>query len=169
MTRLTATTAGTTARVNGPEDDLDDWAAADWRAHEDNVRRLRQRIFKATQDGDLRRVRRLQKLIGSSMLTVSGPKPDRQPTSDQPPQHRPSRPRGLLEPSAVRVARSDLRGPRRSNAPRLPGAVSLPHVRRLVDVKRHRNGAQGETARGEAVRREGEPPEVLALRSRAIR
>ena len=49
MTRPSAQGAGSTARVNGPEDDLDDWAAADWRAHEDNVRRLRQRIFKATQ------------------------------------------------------------------------------------------------------------------------
>src|SRR2546426_5031818 len=58
---------------------------------------------------------------GSSMLTASGAKPARQPTSDQPRQHCPSRPRGLLEPSAVRVARSDLRGPRRSNAPGLPG------------------------------------------------
>jgi len=56
-------TASSTARVNGPEDDLDEWAAVDWRTHEDNVRRLRQRIFKATQDGDLRRVRRLQKLM----------------------------------------------------------------------------------------------------------
>src|SRR5437899_1102597 len=52
-----------TARVNGPEDDLDDWAAIDWCTHEDNVRRLRQRIFKATQAGDLRRVRQLQKLM----------------------------------------------------------------------------------------------------------
>jgi RNA-directed DNA polymerase len=62
MTKQAAVMA-TTARVNGPEDDLDDWGAVDWRAHEDNVRRLRQRIFKATQDGDLRRVRRLQKLM----------------------------------------------------------------------------------------------------------
>lgn len=30
-------------------------------------------------------------------------------------------PLGLLEPSAVKVARSVLRGPRRSNAPGLPG------------------------------------------------
>ncbi len=30
-------------------------------------------------------------------------------------------PLGLLEPSAVQVARSVLRGPRRSNAPGLPG------------------------------------------------
>jgi RNA-directed DNA polymerase len=59
----TASTASSTAKVNGPEDGLDDWAAIDWRTHEDNVRRLRQRIFKATQDGDLRRVRRLQKLM----------------------------------------------------------------------------------------------------------
>src|SRR2546427_4019514 len=62
MTGFTAL-ASSTARVNGPEDDLEDWAAVDWRTHEDNVRRLRQRIFKATQDGDLRRVRRLQKLM----------------------------------------------------------------------------------------------------------
>jgi RNA-directed DNA polymerase len=31
--------------VNGPEDVLE-WDAADWRGHEQNVRRLRQRIFK---------------------------------------------------------------------------------------------------------------------------
>jgi RNA-directed DNA polymerase len=50
-------------KVNGPEDEVLDWDAIDWRAHEDNVRRLRQRIFKATKDGDLKRVRRLQKLM----------------------------------------------------------------------------------------------------------
>src|SRR5947209_4348278 len=58
-----ASMASSTARVNGPEDDLDEWAAVDWRTHEDNVRRLRQRIFKATKAGDLRRVRQLQKLM----------------------------------------------------------------------------------------------------------
>jgi RNA-directed DNA polymerase len=52
----------TTDRVNGPEDTLE-WAAIDWRVHEDNVGRLRQRIFKATRDGDLKRVRSLQKLM----------------------------------------------------------------------------------------------------------
>ena len=63
MGGFTAPRASTAAKVNGPEDDLDDWAAVDWRAHEDNVRRLRQRIFKATRVGDLRRVRQLQKLM----------------------------------------------------------------------------------------------------------
>src|SRR2546430_13368584 len=63
MGGFTAQVASSTAKVNGPEDDLEDWAAIDWRTHEDNVRRLRQRIFKATQDGDLRRIRRLQKLM----------------------------------------------------------------------------------------------------------
>src|SRR5229473_5489322 len=63
MTQQAALMAGSTVKVNGPEDDLDEWAAVDWRTHEDNVRRLRQRIFKATQDGDLRRVRQLQKLM----------------------------------------------------------------------------------------------------------
>jgi hypothetical protein len=30
-----------------------EWDAVDWRPHEDNVGRLRKRIFKAAQDGDL--------------------------------------------------------------------------------------------------------------------
>jgi RNA-directed DNA polymerase len=58
-----AAMAVTTDKVNGPEDEVFDWQAIDWQAQEDNVRRLRQRIFKATQDGDLRRVRNLQKLM----------------------------------------------------------------------------------------------------------
>ena len=44
--------------VNGPEDGILDWDAIDWRAVEDDVRRLRQRIFTATQAGDLRKVRK---------------------------------------------------------------------------------------------------------------
>lgn len=51
-----------TVTVNGPEDDVLDWDAVDWRQVEDDVRRLRQRIFTATQAGDLKRVRNLQKL-----------------------------------------------------------------------------------------------------------
>jgi RNA-directed DNA polymerase len=38
--------------VNGPEDEAPDWDAIDWRAHEGRVRRLRRRIFKATQEQD---------------------------------------------------------------------------------------------------------------------
>jgi len=49
--------------VNGPEDDLTDWPSIDWRTVEGDVRRLRQRIFTASQAGDLKRVRNLQKLI----------------------------------------------------------------------------------------------------------
>jgi RNA-directed DNA polymerase len=56
--------------VNGPEDrpaepDLDavDWDWVDWSGCEREVRRLRQRIFKATQDGDWPRVRSLQRLM----------------------------------------------------------------------------------------------------------
>ena len=51
------------AVVNGPEDEPLDWHAVDWRAVEDDVRRLRQRIFTASQVGDLKRVRSLQKLM----------------------------------------------------------------------------------------------------------
>src|SRR5204863_6920808 len=52
-----------TSVVNGPEDGLAGWDAVSWRAAEENVRRLRQRIFTATQAGDLKRVRNLQKLM----------------------------------------------------------------------------------------------------------
>jgi hypothetical protein len=48
--------------ANGPEDAVSAWDAVDWRQAEDDVRRLRQRIFTASQAGDLRRVRNLQKL-----------------------------------------------------------------------------------------------------------
>src|ERR1700730_14271470 len=51
------------AMVNGPEDEILDWGAVDWRACEESVRRLRQRIFAASQAGDLPRVRNLQKLM----------------------------------------------------------------------------------------------------------
>ena len=51
------------AVVNGPEDGPSGWHEVDWRAAEENVRRLRQRIFTASQAGDLKRVRNLQKLM----------------------------------------------------------------------------------------------------------
>jgi RNA-directed DNA polymerase len=49
--------------VNGPEDAPLDWFEIDWDQAEENVRRLRQRIFAAAQAGDLKRVRNLQKLM----------------------------------------------------------------------------------------------------------
>jgi len=49
--------------VNGPEDATLGWRQIDWRAAEASVRRLRQRIFTASQAGDLPRVRSLQKLM----------------------------------------------------------------------------------------------------------
>ncbi|TDD72205.1 group II intron reverse transcriptase/maturase [Actinomadura darangshiensis] len=48
---------------NGPEGAPDSWHSIDWARAEENVRRLRQRIFKAAQEGDLKRVRNLQKLM----------------------------------------------------------------------------------------------------------
>ena len=53
---------GSTMVVNGPEDDDLDWGSVNWPQVEDDVRRLRQRIFTASQAGDLKKVRRLQKL-----------------------------------------------------------------------------------------------------------
>ncbi len=61
--------AGVTAapRANGPEDPPREvpvqWDKVRWREQEEQVRRLRQRIFKATQEQDWPRVRNLQKLM----------------------------------------------------------------------------------------------------------
>jgi RNA-directed DNA polymerase len=49
--------------VNGPEGIDLDWDAIEWRKVEGDVRRLRQRIFTASQAGDLKKVRSLQKLM----------------------------------------------------------------------------------------------------------
>ncbi len=55
--------------ANGPEDRPREqgapaeWDKIDWRAQEGQVRRLRQRIFKASQEGDWPKVRNLQKLM----------------------------------------------------------------------------------------------------------
>jgi len=48
--------------VNGLEDGLPEWDQVDWGQAEENVRRLRQRIFAASRAGDLKKVRSLQKL-----------------------------------------------------------------------------------------------------------
>ena len=49
-------------QANGPEG-VPDWDAVNWQAHEDNVRRLRQRIFKAAREQDWAKVRSLQKMM----------------------------------------------------------------------------------------------------------
>ena len=53
--------------VNGPEGlppfDGDAWDCVDWRRHEEQVRRLRGRIFKAVQEGDWPLARNVQKLM----------------------------------------------------------------------------------------------------------
>lgn len=49
--------------VNGPADAPSDWNAIPWRHHEGNVRRLRQRIFKATRAQDYKTVRNLQRMM----------------------------------------------------------------------------------------------------------
>jgi RNA-directed DNA polymerase len=56
-------TLGATASVvvNGPAGEVVDWLSVDWRRVEGDVRRLRQRIFTASRDGDLAKVRNLQK------------------------------------------------------------------------------------------------------------
>ena len=63
MTRLerpVASSAGSGERTGGRPPD---WDQVDWGQAEENVRRLRQRIFAASQAGDLKRVRSLQKMM----------------------------------------------------------------------------------------------------------
>jgi RNA-directed DNA polymerase len=55
--------------VNGPEG-VSEWDLIDWDAHERNVARLRRRIFTAARDGDLARLRDLQKLMLRSWSNV---------------------------------------------------------------------------------------------------
>ena len=56
-----------TRKANGPEGQPRDvpgqWDKVDWRVQEEQVRRLRQRIFKAAQEQDWPKVRNLQKLM----------------------------------------------------------------------------------------------------------
>ena len=66
---VTPAVTGVTAAarlVNGPEDQPRNapvqWDTIDWRAQEEQVRRLRQRIFTAAQEQDWPKVRNLQKL-----------------------------------------------------------------------------------------------------------
>ena len=51
-----------TRRSNGPTEPTD-WDAIDWRKAHRLVRNLRQRIFRATRENDLKKVRSLQKLL----------------------------------------------------------------------------------------------------------
>ncbi|MGW9032993.1 group II intron reverse transcriptase/maturase [Streptomyces sp. NPDC055722] len=67
--------APVSAGVNGPEGVLfDGWDSIDWDRAEENVRRLRQRIFTASRNGDLAKVRNLQKLmlrsLGNTLVSV---------------------------------------------------------------------------------------------------
>jgi RNA-directed DNA polymerase len=75
ITRLAVTeVADGQAVVNGPEGEPPDWNAVDWRQVEEDVRRLRQRIFAASKAGDIKKVRNLQKLMlrsrASALLSV---------------------------------------------------------------------------------------------------
>ena len=56
--------------VSGPEDAVLGWELIDWRTVEHNVRRMRQRIFTAANAGDLKRVRRLQRLMLRSLANT---------------------------------------------------------------------------------------------------
>ena len=66
VTPVVAEVTAAARLANGPEDQPRNapvqWDKIDWRAQEEQVRRLRQRIFTAAQEQDWPRVRNLQKL-----------------------------------------------------------------------------------------------------------
>jgi RNA-directed DNA polymerase len=57
------------AKVNGTESVMD-WGSVDWETAQENVIRLRQRIFRATQEGDFKKVKSLQKLMLRSQSNI---------------------------------------------------------------------------------------------------
>lgn len=65
---------GQTPFWNGSADDADAWHSIDWARVDGEVRRLRQRIFKATKQDDMKKVRNLQKLmlrsVANTLLSV---------------------------------------------------------------------------------------------------
>jgi hypothetical protein len=67
VTPVVSEVTGQARIANGPEDQPRNaparWDKIHWREQEEQVRRLRQRIFKASQEGDWPRVRSLQKLM----------------------------------------------------------------------------------------------------------
>ena len=67
VTPVVAEVTAAAPEANGPEGQPRNapaqWDKLDWRAQEGQVRRLRQRIFKAAQEQDWPRVRNLQKLM----------------------------------------------------------------------------------------------------------
>ncbi len=67
VTPAVAEVTAAAREANGPEDQprpaAVQWDKIDWRAQEEQVRRLRQRIFTASQEQDWPRVRNLQKLM----------------------------------------------------------------------------------------------------------
>ena len=75
MTAMSTAMSAGSVEANGPEDgDQDpdpDWYDIDWDRVENDVRRLRQRIFAAARDGDHQRVRNLQKLMVRHEARVS--------------------------------------------------------------------------------------------------
>ncbi|WNI20451.1 reverse transcriptase N-terminal domain-containing protein [Streptomyces sp. ITFR-16] len=71
--RMSTTVRLSPESANGPSGVIGRPPISEWAKSEANVRRLRQRIFRAAQEGDLKKVRNLQKLMlrSHSNLVVS--------------------------------------------------------------------------------------------------
>ena len=92
--------AATTVVANGPEDAPFDWHAIDWRRIEDDVRRLRQRIFTGLlEPGAVKAARRVLRGAGHSNVAglpdrgAAAPSPKHVDGATAPGQRRPPDPR----------------------------------------------------------------------------
>ena len=59
-----------TSRANGPKERCK-WAQVDWNHARRVVKNLRQRIFRATSEGDLKKVRSLRRVTAHSIREIS--------------------------------------------------------------------------------------------------
>ena len=94
-------------KVNGPKD-VPDWDAINWQVHEGNVRRLRQRIFKAAREQDWAKLRSFPSPVAAMAGTAA---------------------LGLSRELRTRPARSRPRTSRRGQVEHRPVATSLASAR----------------------------------------
>ena len=121
-----------TRKANGPEDRPREqdasaqWDKIDWRAQEGQVRRLRQRIFKASQEGDWPKVRNLQKLDAAEPRQHAGQRAAGDATQHRAQDRRDRRGGRARPPRPGRRWRCGCTSPSRPGSPARSGACMYP-------------------------------------------